>query len=166
MKNNVLSQFVLNRRALGVLSFGAALSACGGGGSDDVGSDDDNKDTEVFRVEVIDSGLPYKILSNDGEYVFLQHIAVGASGSIYTHTYNSSEIEQRKPDGTLIRSLPFPIEKSKSPFQIGVVEDPKTNDIFISGAYVNLGSRGSRVDGGFIARFTQQSSQILFKSDK
>ena len=81
------------------------------------------------------------------------------------YTYSSDGVEQRKPDGALIRVLPFPIEKIKPPFQIGVVEDPETNDIFISGAYVNLGSRGSRVDGGFIARFTRQSSQILFESD-
>ena len=72
MKKINNSQIILNRRTLGVLSLGAALSACGGSGSDDV----DNA-AESFSAEVVASDwsdtLPKPV----------RDLSVGASGFIY-----------------------------------------------------------------------------------
>ena len=163
MKNNLPSQFMLNRRTLGFLYLGAALSACGGGGSDAI-----NNDEIPFNPEVIASNWSDTLpTSSAQEWLYPEnYINVGASGLIYIKS--AQGINQYKPDGTLVREISLPTNQQKNTniYSISIIEDTSTNDIFIAVAYawvVNFNSYATL--GGFIARLTPQSSQVLFESN-
>lgn len=160
---------MLNRRTLGVLSLGAALSACGGGGSDDV-----NNAEESFSAEVVASDWSDRLPELMGG---IYYTSVGASGFIYIGELFELEppiayqykyrINKYKADGTLVRQIELPYYGADSSriHHVSVVEVANTNDIIIAVAYgksVSFNLEGAR--GGFISYVTPESSQIIFES--
>ena len=96
-------------------------------------------------------------------------VGISASGFVYYLNEPKNALDQYRPDGTLARQLVLPPAPAGVPFieQVSVIEDPVTHAVLIA---VGRSTPSWRINskftaGGFIARYTDQTPQILFESD-
>lgn len=163
------SLHALSRRHLGILAFGATLSACGGGG------DADESAAPVANGEVAPSTWSDAV-PNIGNDVFARTYAgVGASGLIYVNGVETvdgnyySVLRKYKSDGTFITIKRLAtLIKEPGPEQVAVIEENGADKILIAVAFsVNSGMINTKFTaGGYIARLNTTSGEMtkLFES--
>lgn len=162
------SQAVLNRRMLGVLALGAALSACGGGGSDNSSNDGSNDGpvTPVATAQVVASTW-----SDALPAIPALPAGVGASGLIYFYTTENFDgkyepvLKQYRPDGSLVSSTRLPGNvkiNGEFPETIVVVEKTSADEIFVAVAFTaSSGMINTKItSGGYIARVNTKSGEV------